>query len=124
MRVVAERGDGCGRGRCWGGGALQERVWPEGGTLFAVGAGRSREVARSDKRAYERTILFVLFNTMSRAATPARQIDVRFGDWSAKDVEWLNEYQLLTAKPAVYLGEAVRYWGSAACGAPVVGAGV
>lgn len=24
-------------------------------------------------------------------------------DWSAKDAEILNEYQLLTAKPAVYL---------------------
>jgi hypothetical protein len=33
------------------------------------------------------------------------QVDVRFGEWSAKDCEWLNEYQLLTAKPAVYLGE-------------------
>ncbi|GLI64458.1 hypothetical protein VaNZ11_007730 [Volvox africanus] len=32
-----------------------------------------------------------------------KDLDVRFGDWSAKDVEWLNEYQLLTAKPAVYL---------------------
>ncbi|KAG2454567.1 hypothetical protein HYH02_000412 [Chlamydomonas schloesseri] len=32
-----------------------------------------------------------------------KEVDVRFGDWSAKDVEFLNEYQLLTAKPAVYL---------------------
>ncbi|KAL6761534.1 P-loop containing nucleoside triphosphate hydrolase protein [Haematococcus lacustris] len=29
--------------------------------------------------------------------------DVRFGDWSAKDIEILNVYQLLTAKPVVYL---------------------
>ncbi len=28
---------------------------------------------------------------------------MRFGDWTARDVEYLNEYQLLTAKPAVYL---------------------
>ncbi|KAG2490116.1 hypothetical protein HYH03_011422 [Edaphochlamys debaryana] len=32
-----------------------------------------------------------------------KEVDVRFGDWSAKDIEWLNEYQLLTAKPAIYL---------------------
>jgi obg-like ATPase 1 len=29
--------------------------------------------------------------------------DVRFGDWSAKDIDILNQYQLLTAKPVVYL---------------------
>lgn len=29
--------------------------------------------------------------------------DVRFGDWTAREIEILNEYQLLTAKPAVYL---------------------
>lgn len=29
--------------------------------------------------------------------------DVRMGEWSAKDIDVLNEYQLLTAKPAVYL---------------------
>ena len=29
--------------------------------------------------------------------------DVRLGDWSAFDVECLNRYQLLTAKPMVYV---------------------
>ncbi|GAX73034.1 hypothetical protein CEUSTIGMA_g486.t1 [Chlamydomonas eustigma] len=29
--------------------------------------------------------------------------DVRFGEWSAKDIDILNQYQLLTAKPVVYL---------------------
>jgi obg-like ATPase 1 len=29
--------------------------------------------------------------------------DIRFGEWSAKDVEFLNQYMLLTAKPVVYL---------------------
>ena len=29
--------------------------------------------------------------------------DVRLGDWSAFDVECLNRYQLLTAKPVVYM---------------------
>lgn len=29
--------------------------------------------------------------------------DVRFGDWSAHEVEWLNTIMLLTAKPVVYL---------------------
>lgn len=29
--------------------------------------------------------------------------DVRFGTWSAKDIDFLNQYQLLTAKPVVYL---------------------
>uniref|UniRef100_A0A7S0R4X7 Obg-like ATPase 1 n=1 Tax=Chlamydomonas leiostraca TaxID=1034604 RepID=A0A7S0R4X7_9CHLO len=29
--------------------------------------------------------------------------DVRFGDWSAKDIEGLNNYMLLTAKPVTYL---------------------
>lgn len=29
--------------------------------------------------------------------------DVRFADWDAKEIEILNGYQLLTAKPAVYL---------------------
>lgn len=29
--------------------------------------------------------------------------DIRFGDWNAKDVDWLNEMQLITAKPAIYL---------------------
>ena len=27
----------------------------------------------------------------------------RFGEWSARDIDYLNEYQLLTAKPVVYL---------------------
>ena len=27
----------------------------------------------------------------------------RFGTWSAKDIDHLNTYQLLTAKPVVYL---------------------
>jgi obg-like ATPase 1 len=29
--------------------------------------------------------------------------DVRLGDWSSNDIDFLNEYQLLTAKPVVYL---------------------
>lgn len=29
--------------------------------------------------------------------------DVRLGDWKAADVEILNTFQLLTAKPVVYL---------------------
>lgn len=29
--------------------------------------------------------------------------DVRLGDWSAREIEILNSWQLLTAKPAVYL---------------------
>ncbi|KAF5829420.1 P-loop containing nucleoside triphosphate hydrolase protein [Dunaliella salina] len=29
--------------------------------------------------------------------------DVRFGDWSSKEIDVLNSFQLLTAKPAVYL---------------------
>lgn len=29
--------------------------------------------------------------------------DVRLGDWKAADVEFLNTFQLLTAKPIVYL---------------------
>jgi ribosome-binding ATPase YchF (GTP1/OBG family) len=29
--------------------------------------------------------------------------DVRLGDWKAADIEILNTFQLLTAKPAVYL---------------------
>lgn len=30
-------------------------------------------------------------------------LDVRFGDWSPRDIDTLNTYQLLTAKPVVYL---------------------
>lgn len=29
--------------------------------------------------------------------------EVRFGDWKTKDIEWLNTWQLLTAKPVIYL---------------------
>lgn len=29
--------------------------------------------------------------------------DVRFGDWKAADIEILNTFQLLSAKPVVYL---------------------
>lgn len=29
--------------------------------------------------------------------------EVRFGDWSAREIEWLNDLQLITAKPVVYL---------------------
>lgn len=29
--------------------------------------------------------------------------DVRLGDWSAREIEILNSWQLLTAKPCVYL---------------------
>lgn len=29
--------------------------------------------------------------------------DVRLGDWKAADIEILNTFQLLTAKPVVYL---------------------
>lgn len=29
--------------------------------------------------------------------------DVRFGDWSIKDIDWLNEMQFITSKPVVYL---------------------
>jgi hypothetical protein len=29
--------------------------------------------------------------------------DVRLGDWTARDIEILNSWQLLTAKPVVYL---------------------
>lgn len=29
--------------------------------------------------------------------------DVRLGDWKAADIEILNSFQLLTAKPVVYL---------------------
>lgn len=29
--------------------------------------------------------------------------DVRLGDWKATDIEILNTFQLLTAKPVVYL---------------------
>jgi len=29
--------------------------------------------------------------------------DVRLGDWKAGDIEILNSFQLLTAKPVVYL---------------------
>jgi len=28
---------------------------------------------------------------------------VRFGDWSAREIDILNVFQLLTAKPVVYL---------------------
>lgn len=29
--------------------------------------------------------------------------DVRLGDWKAADIDVLNQFQLLTAKPVVYL---------------------
>ena len=29
--------------------------------------------------------------------------DIRFGDWSVREVEWLNETQFLSSKPVVYL---------------------
>lgn len=29
--------------------------------------------------------------------------DVRVGEWSPQEIEWLNKYQLLTAKPVIYL---------------------
>ena len=29
--------------------------------------------------------------------------DVRFGDWSAKEIDILNPYTLITAKPVIYL---------------------
>jgi ribosome-binding ATPase YchF (GTP1/OBG family) len=29
--------------------------------------------------------------------------DVRLGDWTAREIEVLNSWQLLTAKPVVYL---------------------
>lgn len=31
------------------------------------------------------------------------ETDVRFGNWSQKDTDFLNTWQLLTAKPVVYL---------------------
>lgn len=36
--------------------------------------------------------------------------DVRFGEWSAKDIEGLNNYLLLTAKPVVYLVNMSKVW--------------
>ena len=39
--------------------------------------------------------------------TPARQAEhgacCRFGEWNLKDVDFLNQVQLITAKPVVYL---------------------
>jgi len=35
--------------------------------------------------------------------TPAGGRDVRLGDWTAREIEVLNGWQLLTAKPVVYL---------------------
>jgi obg-like ATPase 1 len=29
--------------------------------------------------------------------------DIRFGDWSAREIEWLNEMQFISSKPVVYL---------------------
>ena len=29
--------------------------------------------------------------------------DIRFGDWTAREVEWLNEMMFITSKPVVYL---------------------
>ena len=29
--------------------------------------------------------------------------DIRFGDWTVREIEWLNEVQFITAKPVVYL---------------------
>lgn len=34
---------------------------------------------------------------------PQSDKDIRFGEWSARDVEYLNNYSLLSAKPVVYL---------------------
>ena len=36
-------------------------------------------------------------------ASPEEGKDVRLGDWKAANVEILNTFQLLTAKPIVYL---------------------
>lgn len=39
--------------------------------------------------------------------------DVRLGDWTAREIEILNTWQLLTAKPVVYLvnmSAKVRAW--------------
>lgn len=35
--------------------------------------------------------------------------DVRLGDWKAADIEILNTFQLLTAKPVVYLVSCVLH---------------
>jgi len=37
------------------------------------------------------------------AGTPAGGRDVRLGEWTAREIEVLNGWQLLTAKPVVYL---------------------
>lgn len=29
--------------------------------------------------------------------------DIRFGDWTTREIEWLNEVQFITSKPVVYL---------------------
>jgi len=36
------------------------------------------------------------------------RVDIRNGDWDARDIDFLNEYQLLTAKPVVYLVNITR----------------
>merc|ERR1711879_196679 len=33
----------------------------------------------------------------------AEKEEVRYGDWNAREIEWLNELQLIPAKPVVYL---------------------
>lgn len=56
----------------------------------------------------------VVATTLTAAAVPARLLsqvmqwlkdgsDVRLGDWTAREIEVLNTWQLLTAKPVVYL---------------------
>jgi len=51
-------------------------------------------------------------HTHARAYTELAQEgkDVRFGDWTAKEIDVLNVFQLLTAKPVVYLVNLSKVW--------------
>ena len=50
---------------------------------------------------YER--LTILLGFLQVKAWLESEKDVRLGDWKAADIEILNTFQLLTAKPVVYL---------------------
>uniref|UniRef100_A0A7S4EWG4 Obg-like ATPase 1 n=1 Tax=Chrysotila carterae TaxID=13221 RepID=A0A7S4EWG4_CHRCT len=60
-----------------------------------------KEVARDGKAKEKKDKLEVTLKIYAWLTETKK--DVRFGDWSGKEIDILNEYNLLTAKPCLYL---------------------
>ncbi|TXG48142.1 hypothetical protein EZV62_027436 [Acer yangbiense] len=64
---------------------------------------RIEDVEKSMKRSNDKQLKIELELCQKIKAWLEEEKDVRLGDWKAADIEILNTFQLLTAKPVVYL---------------------